>query len=165
MQPATTLPTTRPKLEARAGRGPARGTTLANARVASRAPRRTRLHPQCILGRSTSSALRHSIRVGSVHGIASLLCDCPQYCGWGTREAWLYSHDWRRTWPDGSGESRCQESRAGRSVGCNIELPIEQTANRYVDRSVTVHYFFVRKVLLFRYSYAFVALPGGLGRS
>jgi uncharacterized protein (TIGR00730 family) len=51
----------------------------------------------------------------------------------------------------------------GPSVGCNIELPFEQFANRYLDVSVTCRYFFVRKVLLFKYSYAFVALPGGLG--
>lgn len=50
-----------------------------------------------------------------------------------------------------------------RSVGCNIVLPLEQAPNRYVDRSITCHYFFVRKVLLFKYSYAFVAMPGGLG--
>jgi uncharacterized protein (TIGR00730 family) len=51
----------------------------------------------------------------------------------------------------------------GRSVGCNIELPMEQDANPYLDRWISCHYFFVRKVLLFKYSYAFVALPGGLG--
>ena len=51
----------------------------------------------------------------------------------------------------------------GRSVGCNIELPFEQTPNPYLDRWITCHYFFVRKVLLFKYSYAFVVLPGGLG--
>ena len=51
----------------------------------------------------------------------------------------------------------------GRSVGCNIELPFEQAPNPYLDRWITCHYFFVRKVLLFKYSYAFVALPGGLG--
>lgn len=50
-----------------------------------------------------------------------------------------------------------------RSVGCNIALPIEQTVNRYVDRSVTCRYFFVRKVLLFKYSYGFIAMPGGIG--
>lgn len=51
----------------------------------------------------------------------------------------------------------------GRSVGCNIELPLEQRPNRYLDRWVTCHHFFVRKVLLFKYSYGFIALPGGIG--
>lgn len=51
----------------------------------------------------------------------------------------------------------------GRSVGCNIKLPSEQDPNAYLDRSVTCEYFFVRKVMLFKYSYAFVALPGGMG--
>ena len=51
----------------------------------------------------------------------------------------------------------------GRSVGCNIELPHEQRPNRYLDRCVTLHYFFVRKTLLIKYSYAFVVFPGGFG--
>jgi uncharacterized protein (TIGR00730 family) len=51
----------------------------------------------------------------------------------------------------------------GLSVGCNIELPHEQDPNKYLDRWINCHYFFVRKVLLFKYSYAFIALPGGLG--
>jgi uncharacterized protein (TIGR00730 family) len=51
----------------------------------------------------------------------------------------------------------------GRSVGCNIELPHEQQANSYLDRCVTLHYFFVRKALLVKYSYAFVIMPGGAG--
>jgi uncharacterized protein (TIGR00730 family) len=44
-----------------------------------------------------------------------------------------------------------------------MELPREQRPNRYLDRSMTCRYFFVRKVLLFKYSYAFIGLPGGLG--
>ena len=59
--------------------------------------------------------------------------------------------------------NRGAREAGGRSVGCNIELPHEQAPNRYLDRWVTCRYFFVRKVLLFKYSYAFVALPGGLG--
>ena len=59
--------------------------------------------------------------------------------------------------------NRGAREAGGRSVGCNIELPLEQAPNPYLDRSVTCRYFFVRKVLLFKYSYAFVALPGGLG--
>src|SRR5678815_2216142 len=51
----------------------------------------------------------------------------------------------------------------GRSVGCTIELPSEQRANAYLDRCVRMHYFFVRKALLVKYSYAFVVMPGGAG--
>lgn len=51
----------------------------------------------------------------------------------------------------------------GRSVGCNIKLPREQRANPYLDKWVLMEYFFVRKVLLTKYSYAFVVLPGGFG--
>ena len=51
----------------------------------------------------------------------------------------------------------------GRSVGCNIELASEQAANAYLDRCVRMHYFFVRKALLVKYSYAFVVMPGGAG--
>jgi hypothetical protein len=59
--------------------------------------------------------------------------------------------------------NRGARDAGGRSVGCNILLPSEQQPNPYLDRYVTFRYFFVRKVLLFKYSYAFVALPGGLG--
>ena len=59
--------------------------------------------------------------------------------------------------------NRGAREAGGRSVGCNIQLPREQQPNEYLDRSVTCRHFFVRKVLLFKYSYAFVALPGGLG--
>ncbi|MEO8874024.1 MAG: LOG family protein, partial [Polyangiaceae bacterium] len=45
----------------------------------------------------------------------------------------------------------------------NITLPIEQKPNPYLDRWVEFRYFFVRKMLLEKYSYAFVAMPGGIG--
>lgn len=51
----------------------------------------------------------------------------------------------------------------GRSIGCNIQLPFEQKVNPYVDTSITFEHFFVRKVLLVKYSYAFVIMPGGVG--
>ena len=51
----------------------------------------------------------------------------------------------------------------GRSIGCNIELPHEQKPNPYLDRFVEFRYFFVRKLMLVKYSYAFVVLPGGFG--
>ena len=49
------------------------------------------------------------------------------------------------------------------SVGCNIELPFEQKPNAYVDRFIEFRHFFVRKLMLVKYSYAFIALPGGFG--
>jgi len=51
----------------------------------------------------------------------------------------------------------------GRSIGCNIVLPMEQKPNPYVDRFVEFRYFFVRKTMLVKYSYAFVVMPGGFG--
>jgi uncharacterized protein (TIGR00730 family) len=51
----------------------------------------------------------------------------------------------------------------GRSVGCNVALPMEQAPNRYLDKWVSIRYFFVRKTLLIKYSYAFIVLPGGFG--
>lgn len=51
----------------------------------------------------------------------------------------------------------------GRSIGCNIVLPKEQAPNPYLDSWVNFDLFFVRKVLLRKYSYAFVVLPGGFG--
>ena len=51
----------------------------------------------------------------------------------------------------------------GVSVGCNIVLPHEQQPNPYVDKAVEFHYFFVRKVMLVKYSCAFIIMPGGFG--
>lgn len=51
----------------------------------------------------------------------------------------------------------------GRSIGCNIELPHEQEPNPYVDKWITFRHFYVRKVMLVKYSHAFIALPGGFG--
>ena len=59
--------------------------------------------------------------------------------------------------------NRGAKDAGGRSIGCNIELPREQRPNPYVDRWITFRHFFVRKVMLVKYSYAFVALPGGFG--
>ncbi len=51
----------------------------------------------------------------------------------------------------------------GRTVGCNIDLPKEKTSNSYLDLVVDFDHFFVRKVMLVKYSSAFVVLPGGFG--
>ena len=51
----------------------------------------------------------------------------------------------------------------GKSIGINIKLPFEQHENPYLHKSVTIDYFFVRKTLLIKYSYAFIIMPGGFG--
>ena len=51
----------------------------------------------------------------------------------------------------------------GTSIGCNIKLPHEQASNSYLTKSVDFDFFFVRKVLLTKYSYAFIVFPGGFG--
>jgi uncharacterized protein (TIGR00730 family) len=50
-----------------------------------------------------------------------------------------------------------------RSVGLNIELPVEQQCNPYATRTMTFKHFFVRKVMLVKYAIAFIIMPGGLG--
>lgn len=59
--------------------------------------------------------------------------------------------------------SRGAKEAGGRTMGCNIVLPHEQRPNPYLDHVVTFRYFFVRKVMLVKYSYAFVIMPGGMG--
>jgi uncharacterized protein (TIGR00730 family) len=59
--------------------------------------------------------------------------------------------------------NRGAKEAGGFSVGCNIVLPEEQKINAYLDRRVTFRHFYVRKVMLVKYSYAFVVMPGGLG--
>jgi len=56
----------------------------------------------------------------------------------------------------------CQEG-GGISVGCNVELPHEQSLNPYVDLGVDFRYFFARKTMFVKYADAFVILPGGMG--
>ncbi len=59
--------------------------------------------------------------------------------------------------------NRGARDAGGRSVGCNIRLPHEQKPNAYLDHFVEFRYFFVRKVMLVKYSYAYIVLPGGFG--
>ena len=59
--------------------------------------------------------------------------------------------------------NRGAREAGGVSVGCNIELPKEQQPNPYLDLMVTFRYFFVRKVMLVKYSYGFLVMPGGFG--
>jgi len=51
----------------------------------------------------------------------------------------------------------------GVSIGCNIQLPFEQKPNPYMNEWITFEHFFIRKVLLTKYSYSFIIMPGGFG--
>jgi uncharacterized protein (TIGR00730 family) len=51
----------------------------------------------------------------------------------------------------------------GKSVGLNIELPSEQSANRFTNVPIQFHYFFARKVCFVKYSLGFIFMPGGFG--
>jgi uncharacterized protein (TIGR00730 family) len=59
--------------------------------------------------------------------------------------------------------NRGARKAGGKSIGCNIELPMEQFPNPYLDLNIDFKQFYVRKVLLLKYSYAFVVMPGGFG--
>jgi uncharacterized protein (TIGR00730 family) len=59
--------------------------------------------------------------------------------------------------------NRGARAGGGRSIGCNIKLPREQVPNPYLDTFVEFDHFFVRKVMLVKYSCAFVVMPGGFG--
>ena len=59
--------------------------------------------------------------------------------------------------------NRGAREAGGLSIGCNIKLPMEQQPNPYLDRFVEFEHFFVRKVMLVKYSSAFVVMPGGFG--
>src|SRR6266699_4109087 len=51
----------------------------------------------------------------------------------------------------------------GLSIGCNIELPFEQSSNPYLTRGLKFKYFFVRKMMFVKYSLGFIIFPGGFG--
>jgi len=59
--------------------------------------------------------------------------------------------------------NRGAREAGGASIGCNIQLPAEQRPNPYLDQFMTFRYFFVRKVMLIKYSYGFLVMPGGFG--
>ncbi len=59
--------------------------------------------------------------------------------------------------------NRGAHETGGNSYGLNIILPHEQCENPYVDKSIEFRYFFIRKVMLVKYSCAYIVMPGGLG--
>jgi hypothetical protein len=59
--------------------------------------------------------------------------------------------------------NRGAREAGGLSIGCNIKLPFEQMPNPYLDKFIELEHFFIRKVMLVKYSSAFVIMPGGFG--
>ena len=59
--------------------------------------------------------------------------------------------------------NRGAKEGGGLSLGCNIKLPFQQKPNPYLDKFIEFEHFFVRKVMLVKYSTAFVVMPGGFG--
>ncbi len=59
--------------------------------------------------------------------------------------------------------NRGAKEAGGVSVGCTIVLPKEQASNAYLDHEIPFNYFFVRKVMLLKYSTGFICMPGGVG--
>ena len=59
--------------------------------------------------------------------------------------------------------NRGAREAGGLSLGCNIKLPFEQVPNPYLDKFIELEHFFIRKVMLVKYSSAFVIMPGGFG--
>ena len=59
--------------------------------------------------------------------------------------------------------NRGAKEAGGLSLGCNIKLPFEQKPNSYLDKFIEFEHFFIRKVMLVKYSSAFIVMPGGFG--
>ena len=59
--------------------------------------------------------------------------------------------------------NRGAREAGGVSLGCNIQLPMEQKPNPYLDDFIEFEHFFIRKVMLVKYSSAFIVIPGGFG--
>ncbi|HHJ16848.1 MAG TPA: TIGR00730 family Rossman fold protein [Gammaproteobacteria bacterium] len=59
--------------------------------------------------------------------------------------------------------NRGAREEGGMSIGCNITLPFEQKPNPYLDKFIEFEHFFIRKVMLVKYSSAFIVMPGGFG--
>lgn len=56
-----------------------------------------------------------------------------------------------------------KDGKKGKSIGLNIDIPMEQIANPYLDLCIDFKYFFVRKVMFVKHATAFIIMPGGFG--
>ncbi|HET6891878.1 MAG TPA: TIGR00730 family Rossman fold protein [Pyrinomonadaceae bacterium] len=103
----------------------------------------------------------------SIFGSARTLPDDPDYEAARETAALLAREGFAVITGGGPGimeaANRGAAEAGGISVGCNIELPFEQGANPYLTRSLTFHYFFVRKMMFVKYSLGFIIFPGGFG--
>jgi uncharacterized protein (TIGR00730 family) len=103
----------------------------------------------------------------SVFGSARVAADHPWYELCRETAACLAHHGFTVITGGGPGlmeaANRGAAEAGGLSVGLNIELPMEQHVNPYVNRSLNFHYFFARKLMFVRYARAFVIFPGGFG--
>lgn len=61
------------------------------------------------------------------------------------------------------GANKGAKQGKNKSVGLNIEIPLEQLPNQYQDISLSFRYFFIRKLMFVKYSSAFIIFPGGFG--
>ena len=86
----------------------------------------------------------------------------PLAVGNGSSSGWLCAPR-ARTGPPGAAANRGACDGKGRSIGLNIKLPHEQSANSHADTVIHFDYFFARKVMFVKYACAFVGLPGGYG--
>ena len=110
-------------------------------------------------------------RVGmavTVFGSARVKEDSPYYAaarevGQRPGRARLRRHHRRRARASWRRPTAARSEAGGLSIGCNIELPHEQSPNPYANLSIDFRYFFVRKTMFVKYSEAFVVFPGGFG--
>ncbi len=111
--------------------------------------------------------LGNTERAVSIFGSARTAPDHPHYAAARKCAALLASSGFAIITGGGPGimeaANRGARDVKGHSIGCNIELPFEQSANPYIDTLVTFRYFFVRKTMFIKYSSAFVIFPGGFG--
>lgn len=155
------------------------------ARIPAESPQREREERQYLEGaQSRGFELRHFVRVGfeylralralhfvgpcaTVFGSSRLLEGHPAYEQARAIGSGLAAAGFTVMTGGGPGlmeaANRGARERGGYSVGCNIILPHEQAANPYLDLVVTFRYFFIRKVMLVKYSYGFIVMPGGFG--